>query len=192
MLRIATSHYHVAHIIPAMVAKEMGLSDDEVRVIEHAALLHDIGKISISDEVLMKPEAYTHEEYEKMSVHPVLGYQIVKPIKFLAEEALIILHHHEWYNGEGYPHRLKGREIPLGARVVAVLDAYDTMRVAGGGYKRTLSCEEAVRELIEHAGTQFDPEVVLHFVHALIKRGDLNSGAYNRQKLERSIKALAA
>ena len=75
---------------------------------------------------------------------------------------------------------------------MSVLDAYDTMRVAGGRYKRTLNCEEAVRELIEHAGTQFDPEVVLHFVHTLIKRGDLSSGAYDRQKLEQSIRALAA
>ncbi|MBI4368189.1 MAG: HD domain-containing protein, partial [Candidatus Omnitrophica bacterium] len=159
---------------------------------EHAGLLHDIGKISIPDEILLKPGAFTHAEYEKMKEHPVLGYQIVKPIKFLAEEALIILHHHEWYNGEGYPNRLKGKEIPQGARIVSVLDAYDTMRAAGGRYKRTLNCEESVRELIEHAGTQFDPEVVLHFVQVLLKRGDLKPGAYDHKRLEESVKSLAA
>ena len=176
----------------ALVAEEMGFQDEDVRIIEHAGLLHDIGKICISDEILLKPGAYTHEEYEKMKAHPILGYQIVKPIKFLAEEALIILHHHEWFNGEGYPHRLKGKEIPPGARIVSVLDAYDTMRAAGARYKRTLNCEEAVRELIQHAGTQFDPEVVLYLVHSLIKRGDLGPQAYERQKLEQSVRSFAA
>ncbi len=176
----------------AMVAKEAGMGEDDVRIIEHAGLLHDIGKISISDEILLKPGAYSHEEYEKMKAHPILGYQIVKPIKFLSEEALIILHHHEWFNGEGYPHRLKGKEIPIGARIVGVLDAYDTMRAAGGRYKRTLNCEESVRELITHCGTQFDPEIVTHFINVLIKRGDLDSKAYDRQKLQQSLKLSAA
>ncbi|MBI1977340.1 MAG: diguanylate cyclase [Candidatus Omnitrophica bacterium] len=176
----------------ALTAREMGLGEDDVRIIEHAGLLHDIGKICVSDEILLKPGAYTHQEYEKMKAHPVMGYQIVKPIKFLADEALIILHHHEWFNGEGYPHRLKGREIPFGARIVSVLDAYDTMRVAGGRYKRTLNCEEAVRELIQHAGTQFDPLVVLHFVHLLLKGGDIKPDAYDQRKLEQTVRAFAA
>lgn len=175
----------------AILAKEVGMGDEDIRIIEHAGLLHDIGKISISDEILLKPGAYSHEEYEKMKSHPTLGYQIVKPIKFLSEEALIILHHHEWFNGEGYPHRLKGKEIPIGARIVSVLDAYDTMRAAGGRYKPTLSCEEAVRELIVHSGTQFDPEIVHCFVTMLIKRGDLRLTAYDRQKLEQSLKHAA-
>ena len=176
----------------SIVAKEVGMGEEDVRIIEHAGLLHDIGKISISDEILLKPGAYSHEEYEKMKAHPVLGYQIVKPIKFLSEEALIILHHHEWFNGEGYPHHLKGREIPIGARIVSVLDAYDTMRAAGGRYKRTLNCEEAVRELITHSGTQFDPEIVHHFINVLVKRGDLSPQAYDRQKLDQTLKSAAA
>ncbi len=176
----------------ALVAKEVGMGEDDVRIIEHAGLLHDIGKISISDEILLKPGAYSHEEYEKMKAHPVLGYQILKPIKFLAEEASIILHHHEWFNGEGYPHRLKGKEIPIGARIVSVLDAYDTMRVAGGRYKPILNCEEAAQELIAHCGTQFDPEIVHHFINLLIKRGDLNAQAYDRRRLEQAIKKIAA
>ena len=181
----------VAHY-SALVAREMGLREDEVRVIEHAGLLHDVGKICIADEVLLKRDVFTHEEYEKMMEHPLLGFQIIKPIRFLAEEALIILHHHEWYNGQGYPHKLKGKEIPAGARVVSVLDAYDTMRVAASRYRRTLSCEEAVREIIECSGSQFDPEVVSHFIQVLLKNGDLKPDAYDRAKLEQSLKRRAA
>jgi diguanylate cyclase (GGDEF)-like protein/putative nucleotidyltransferase with HDIG domain len=178
--------------LSANLAKEMGLSDDDVRIIEHAGLLHDIGKICIEDKILLKAGALNPDEYDQMKDHSLLGYQIVKPVKFLAEEALIILHHHERYDGTGYPHELKGKEIPLGARIVSVLDAYDTMRTAGGRYQRTLNCEEAVRELIDHAGTQFDPEAVLHFVKFLLKEGELNDDAYDREKLDRSVKQIAA
>ena len=185
---------HAARVghFAALVAKEMGLGEDDVRIVEHAGLLHDIGKICISNEILMKPAKFTHEEYEEMKEHPVLGYQIVKPIKFLSEEALIILHHHEWFNGQGYPHKLKGKEIPIGARIVSLLDAYDTMRAAGSRYKRTLNCEESVREMIEYSGSQFDPEIVFHFIQVLVKRNDLNPKAYDQQKLDQSIKKLAA
>ncbi len=176
----------------ALVAKEMGLGDDDVRIVEHAGLLHDIGKICIPNEILMKPAAFTPEEYEEMKEHPMLGYQIVKPIKFLSEEALIILHHHEWFNGGGYPHKLKGKEIPIGARIVSLLDAYDTMRTAGSRYKWTLNCEEAVREMIKYSGSQFDPEIVFHLIQVLIKRSDLDPKAYDQQKLDQSIKRLAA
>ncbi len=185
---------HAARVgsLSAALAGEMGLSEDDVRIVEHAGLLHDIGKICIPDEILLKPGAYEASEYEQMKEHAILGYQIVKPVKFLAEEAVIILHHHERYDGKGYPHGLRGKEIPLGARIVSVLDAYDTMRTAGGRYKRTLNCEEAVRELIDYAGTQFDPEAVLHFVKLLLKNGDLSQDAYDREKLNRSVKDLAA
>ena len=168
----------------ALTAREMGMREDDVRIIEHGGLLHDIGKICIADEVLLKAGAFDHNEYERMKPHPLLGFQIVKSIKFLSEESLIILYHHEWYNGEGYPHRLKNREIPIGARIVCVTDSYDTMRNAGSRYKKVLTSEEAVRELVSCAGTQFDPEVVVHFIHALIKKGELKQDAYSHEKLE--------
>lgn len=173
----------------ALVAREMGMKEDDVHIIEHGGLLHDVGKICIPDEILLKPGAFNHSEYERMKQHPLLGYQIVKSIKFLAEEALIILYHHEWLNGEGYPHHLKGREIPISARIVSVIDAYDTMRIAGGRYKKLLTCEEAVRELMSCAGTQFDPEVVVHLVHALIKKGELNLNAPSHDQLEALLAA---
>lgn len=181
----------VAHY-SALVAQEMGYREDEVRIIEHGGLLHDIGKICIPDEILLKPSAFNQEEYERMKAHPLLGYQIVKPIKFLAEEAVVILYHHEWFNGEGYPYRLKGREIPSGARIVSVVDAYDTMVKASGRYKKLMTSEEAAGELIECAGTQFDPEVVASMIQLLIKRKELNPEIRNRQKLDILLKPHAA
>ena len=175
----------------AMVAREMGLEEDDVTTIEHAGLLHDVGKVCISDEILLKPGAFTNVEYEKMKQHPQLGYQIIKPIKFLTEEALIILHHHEWYNGKGYPHRLKGKEIPIGARIVSMLDAYDTMRAAGARYKKTMTIEEIVSELINGCGTQFDPEVTAAMIRVLVKRGELEEGSYDKQRLEQAVKQAA-
>ena len=171
------------------VAEAMGLSLDEADVVEHAGLLHDIGKICISDEILFKPERFDLAEYEAMKQHAYFGYRIVKPIKYLQEEATLILHHHEWYNGEGYPCRLSKNEIPIGARIIAAVDSYDTMRVAGGRYKKTMSVEEAANELISYAGRQFDPEVVQALIQVLIMRKELDGGAYDKKLLQQALEA---
>lgn len=171
------------------VAEAMGLSVDESETVEHAALLHDIGKICISDEILLKPGKLDMWEYETMKQHPYFGYRIVEPIRFLQKEATLILHHHEWFNGEGYPCRLSRHEIPLGARIISVVDAYDTMRVAGGRYKKTLSREEAVNELIACAGTQFDPEVVQAFIRVLVACKELAPDAYDKRRLQEAFGA---
>lgn len=173
----------------ALVAREISLPDEEVTTIEHAGLLHDVGKVCISDEILLKQGPLTLAEFEKMKEHATFGYQVIKPIKFLKEEALIILHHHECFNGQGYPHKLKSKEIPIGARIVSVLDAYDTMRVSGARYKKTLNAEQAVEELINHAGRQFDPEVVSAFVRVLVKRGEITEFMYNKEKLREAIES---
>ena len=185
-------HYTADHAgnvarISLQVAEAMGLSLDEAEIVEHAALLHDIGKICISDPVLLKPARFSHGEYEAMKQHPYFGYRIVKPIKYLQQEAILILHHHEWYNGEGYPCRLAKNEIPLGARIISVIDSYDTMRLAGGRYKKTMSLEEAVNELIRCAGKQFDPEVVRAFVQVMLLRKELDLRAYNKKDLESAL-----
>ena len=169
------------------VAETMGLTLDEAEMVEHAGLLHDIGKICISDEILLKPERLSLAEYEAMKQHPYLGYRILKPIKFLQEEATLVLHHHEWFNGQGYPCRLAKNEIPLGARIVAVVDSYDTMRVAGGRYKKTLTVEEGVAELIVCSGTQFDPEVVQSFVQVLLMRKELSPDHYDKKHLRQIL-----
>ncbi len=184
---------HAARVsyLSADIAREMGFNLEDIRIVEHGGLLHDIGKICVKETILLKPTGFTDEEYTKMKIHSVLGFQIVKPIKFLSEEASIILHHHERYDGSGYPHHLKGKEIPIGSRIVAVADAFDTMRVACSRYKTTLSVPEAIKELVDCSGTQFDPEVVHALIQALVKKGDLTGGTFDRSKLDDALKHAA-
>lgn len=169
------------------IALAMELVPEEVEIVENGALLHDIGKICVPDVILLKTGKLTFNEFEIMKQHTYYGYKIIKPIKFLREEALIVLHHHEWFNGEGYPCHLKGEEIPLGARIVSVVDAYDTMRSAGGRYKKTITVEEAVNELVQCAGLQFDPRIVKVFIDVLKARKELSEATYNKEHLERAI-----
>ncbi len=169
------------------VAEAMGMSVEDAEVIEHAALLHDIGKICIADEILLKPGKLTFVEYESIKQHPYLGYRILKPIKLLREESVLVLHHHEWFNGEGYPSHLKGEEIPMGARIISVIDSYDTMRIAGSRYKKTISIVDAVNELIHYTGTQFDPRVVKTFIEVLKGRKELLTEEYEKDLLEQQF-----
>lgn len=171
------------------VAQSLGMSLDEAETVEHAALLHDIGKICIPDNILLKDGKLSFAEFESMKQHPYMGYKILKPIKFLHQEAIFVLHHHEWWNGEGYPCKLKGSEIPLGARIISVIDSYDTMRIAGGRYKKTMTTEDAVNELIACSGIQFDPHVVQAFVQVLKERKELLSDEYDKDRLAQAVEA---
>jgi len=172
------------------VAELMGMTVEESEVVHHAALLHDIGKLCISDQILLKPGKLTFQEYAAMKEHATLGYKILKPIKFLQEEAVLVLHHHEWFNGKGYPSGLKGEEIPLGSRIVSVIDTYDTIRMAGGRYKKTSAVLDCVNELINCSGTQFDPAVVESFIKVLRKRGELKDESYKKDLLEEKLRTL--
>ena len=187
--RLTAEHAGNVGRLSVQLAEAMGLPVEEAEVIGHAGLLHDIGKICIADGILLKPGRFSLAEYEAMKQHPYLGYRIVRPIRFLQEEATLILHHHEWFNGEGYPCRLAGREIPLGSRIIAVIDSYDTMRQAGGRYQETMNVAEAVNELIRCAGTQFDPRVVKSFVEVLEMRNELKAAEYDKQALVRALEA---
>jgi diguanylate cyclase (GGDEF)-like protein len=138
---------------------ELGLPDEEIERIRIAALLHDLGKIAIPEEILDKPSTLTDAEWQAIGEHPRIGQVILEQASNLREAIPVVLHHHERYNGGGYPHGLRGNEIPLGARIVAVADAYHAM-VHERPYKGALSHEEALAELRRHGGTQFDPEVV--------------------------------
>jgi diguanylate cyclase (GGDEF)-like protein len=176
----------------AQVGELMGMTLDEIEILYHATLLHDIGKLCIPDEVLLKEGKLTFQEYEAMKQHPYLGYKILKPIKLLQEEAVLVLHHHEWYNGKGYPSQLKGNEIPLGARIIAVIDTFDTIKAAGARYKKTSSVIDCVNELISCSGTQFDPIVVKAFIEVLKKRGEIRPDDYRKNDLEVHIKSAMA
>ena len=145
------------------VAGELGLDESCLADIEVAALLHDIGKIGIPDAILNKPARLTDEEYTLMKKHPEYGWVVLRQIPGLERASLIILHHHESYDGAGYPGGLKGEEIPIGSRIVSVIDAFDAM-VSMRPYRAGLPFEEAERRLLEASGTQFDSDVLKSFL----------------------------
>jgi len=145
------------------VARKLGLAESDFYQLEAAALLHDIGKIGIPDAILKKEGKLTDEEKALMDKHPEYSWSILRLFSGLDKASLYALHHHESFDGRGYPGKLKGCEIPIGSRIVAVIDAYDAM-VSNRCYRKGLSHQEAVDRLIASAGKQFDPLVVEAFV----------------------------
>jgi diguanylate cyclase (GGDEF)-like protein len=145
------------------VALHMGMSRLEMDRIRVAALLHDLGKLALPGEILDKPTSLTDLEWQVVGEHPRIGQVILEQATSMREAVPIVLHHHERFDGTGYPHGLKGEEIPLGARIVAVADAYHAM-VNQRPYKQALTHEQALTELRRHASTQFDPTVVDVFI----------------------------
>ena len=150
------------------IATNLNLEQKEVETILHAATLHDIGKIGLKLEALNKPGRLSHEEEEIFRTHPRMGIKILGAIRFFEDLIPIIYHHHERYDGAGYPEGKSGEEIPLGARILAVADAYDAM-TSNRPYRDAMTRENAVRELVNNARTQFDPNVVDVFVRVLTK-----------------------
>jgi len=152
------------------VADAMGLSSQEKEHLRFAAALHDVGKIGIGRELLRKNGSLDPEERKEISSHPERGVQILEPIHFLKPVLPAIRHHHEKYDGSGYPHGLKGREIPLKARIIGIADAWDAM-MSKRPYRDPLPVQVAREELVKHAGTQFDPAIVEHFI-AVVRPAD--------------------
>ncbi len=148
------------------IGEMMGLSEDMRRTLNDAGVLHDIGKIGIKDEILLKPGMLTSEEQKIMQQHPVIGEAIVKPVRSLQKVVALVRHHHERFDGTGYPSGLKGEEIPLGARILSVADTYDSM-VTDRPYRKRLSLEEAKAELRRNAGIQHDPVIVEAFLRVV-------------------------
>jgi len=141
------------------IAKKLGLSIDKAETIRYAAILHDIGKIGINDEILGKPESLTKEEWLKVKEHSSIGADILSQIGSFREASKLVYYHHERYNGEGYPEKLRGEDIPIGARILAVVDVYDAM-TSKRPYRPAYSPRRAVAELKKKVGTQFDKKVV--------------------------------
>ena len=138
----------------------MRCSEAEIEALEWGGLLHDIGKIGVSDAVLLKPERLNKEERIQMNMHPVLGADIIMEVERLKPELPIIRHHHEWYNGSGYPDHLVGENIPKLARILHVADAFEAMTAARPYRLQPLTREQALLELRRYAGIQFDPIVL--------------------------------
>lgn len=141
---------------------ELGLNKEALRNLELGALLHDIGKIGVPDAILRKPAPLNEDEWYKMRLHPIHGQRILRNIPFLEGAAQIVAQHHEKWDGTGYPLGLRGKEIEIGARIFAVVDAFDAM-ISNRVYRRGRSYEDALAELEKFAGTQFDPEIVEAF-----------------------------
>ncbi|MHC4917453.1 MAG: HD domain-containing phosphohydrolase [Planctomycetota bacterium] len=148
------------------IAKSMGYSPDEVELIQVAGILHDFGKIGVKEGVLNKVGHLTDKEFDAVKRHPVIAATILEPIEELNSIIADIRHHHEYYNGHGYPSGLKAEEIPLGARILQVADAFDAM-TSQRSYHDPMTREEALRELNRCSGSQFDPRIVEVFIRIL-------------------------
>ena len=151
----------IASIVTSM-ALHLNLPEVEIDRLKIAALLHDVGKVAVPEEILEKPSTLSAAEWQSVVQHPRIGQVILEQATILKEAVPIILHHHERFSGHGYPYGLRGNDIPLGARIVAIADAYDAM-IHDRPYKRAIGHARAVTELRRHAGTQFDPDLVTLF-----------------------------
>jgi putative nucleotidyltransferase with HDIG domain len=160
----AKDHYTRGHSQRVMEYTLMGamylsFPREELEILEYAGILHDIGKIGIDDRILSKPERLTDEEWEIMRQHPKIGAEILKEIPFLKKARALILHHHERFDGSGYPNGLKQEDIPMGARLLSIADAFDTM-TTDRAYRGRLDVDSAIKELYDCSGTQFCPVAV--------------------------------
>lgn len=156
--------------IAAAIAQELGLPDSEIQKIELAAMLHDIGKIGVEDRILLKPARLDEDEQVAMQRHPIYGASILEPSNQLRPLVPIVLHHHEHYDGSGYPDGLVGEEIPIGSRIILVSDAYEAM-TSDRVYRKAIGHERALDQLRKYQRIQFDPKVVEAFLRVLEKGG---------------------
>jgi len=172
-----TTHSHLQRVrtYAIEIAKDLGLSGDELDALRAAALLHDIGKLGVPDHIINKPGRLTREEFEKVKTHTVVGAEIIEKVAFPYPVAPIVRSHHEKWNGEGYPDGLKGEDIPVGARILAVVDCLDAL-ASDRQYRKALPLSEAMAEISKEAGNSFDPRIVdvlqrryLEFEHLTIE-----------------------
>src|SRR5580704_15906777 len=156
-----TTHQHLqrVRVYALELAKELGLPRDEMEALQAAALLHDIGKLAVPEHIINKPGRLTQAEFEKMKVHPIVGAEILERVAFPYPVAPIVRSHHERWDGTGYPAGLKGEEIPIGARILAVVDCLDAL-ASDRQYRRALPLDEAMKVVDKESGKAFDPKIV--------------------------------
>jgi diguanylate cyclase (GGDEF)-like protein/putative nucleotidyltransferase with HDIG domain len=156
-----TTHDHLARVqvYAREIARELGLSREEKEALQAASILHDIGKLAVPEHIISKPGRLTPEEFDKMKIHPIVGAEILERVQFPYPVVPIVRAHHEKWDGSGYPHGIKGEEIPIGARILAAVDCLDAL-ASDRQYRRALPLDEAMKVVQKEAGTSFDPRVV--------------------------------
>ena len=164
----ATTGNHARRLqkLSELFGQKLSLSENEIDELKWGAILHDIGKIGVDNKILRKAGSLTNKEFEEIKKHPRRGFEILEPLDFINGAKDIVLHHHEFWDGTGYPDQLKGDEIPLLARILNLIDSYDVM-IHERPYKDPMPPEESVAEIISCAGTQFDPDLVDPFLETL-------------------------
>lgn len=160
---IVSRHTPIYFKIVNSLAERLKMKQEEIECLHYASVLHDAGAIDVPYEILSKTSRLTAQEFKVIRDHPAKSVELIRPVAFLKPVLPIILYHHEKYDGTGYPSGLKKEQIPLGARVMAVVDAFEAM-CRGRPYKKTLSIKEALEELKQNSGTQFDPKVIKAFI----------------------------
>jgi putative nucleotidyltransferase with HDIG domain len=177
---VSRDYTHSPHFSKLVCAlgEEIHLNEKQLQSLKYASLLHDAGKADIPEEILTKTTKLTDKEYDIIKKHPVKGAQILRPLQVLRPAIPIIMYHHEKYNGTGYPSKLKGGQIPLGARIMSVADAFEAM-VYGRPYRRRMDIASAIKEVKRQSGAQFDPKVVEAFLRVIKK---FNKKVYLNQK----------
>jgi len=154
--------------VAVKLAKHMGLSKQYIETVRLAAILHDIGKLGVKEEILLKESTLTHDEYKAVKEHPSFGVDIIKPIPFLSEILPIIRHHHENFDGTGYPDCLKGEEIPLGSRIISIADVYDAL-MSDRAYRKAYDADKVMQMMKKEKGKKFSPEVLEQFIDMVLK-----------------------
>src|SRR5215212_2521174 len=160
-----TAHNHIGRvqIYATALAKALGMSETDVQAVKTAALLHDIGKLAVPEHILAKPGPLTPEEFQKVRIHPQIGAEIIASVPFPYPVAPLILSHHERWDGKGYPAGLKGEEIPLGARILSVVDYFDAL-MSERPYHKAMSLDAAIGLLRQESAKALDPRVVQTFI----------------------------
>ena len=163
--RVPQEYTHSSYFakLATMIGQQMHLDEKQIQSLKYASLLHDTGKVDIPPEILKKTTKLTAKEYAIIKKHPLKGAQILRPLQILKPVIPIIMHHHEKFDGTGYPSRLKKGQIPQSARIMAVADAFEAM-VYGRPYRERKNIDEAIQEIRKKSGTQFDPKVVEAFL----------------------------
>lgn len=169
---VTQGHSERVSTLTVTLAREMGIAEGDLVDIERGALLHDVGKIGVPDDILRKPEGLNESEWESMRKHPLLAGLMVSKVEFLEGALPILLYHHERFDGSGYPFGLEGRNIPLEARIFTVVDSYDAM-TSDRPYRKAMAHDLAMREIQDNSGIQFDPEVVEAFTRVMAREFEL-------------------